>query len=169
MVAHPRITTSSAAALRTVGRRCATVVLWAGFSAMAACGPYPRDVEGTLSSIQRTHVIHIGLIAGTDRSPNFVKAQSYIKQIAEDVGAKIELREASTEALLAEIEQGSLDLAIGEIATDSPWLPDVAIIEPIAERRVGQRSLGLSAIARNGENQWIMLLERHARNVRARP
>jgi hypothetical protein len=57
-------------------------------------------------------------------------------------------------------------MAIGEVAKDSPWLDDVAVIEPIAERRVGDRQLGLSAIARNGENRWVMLLEQHARDIR---
>jgi hypothetical protein len=166
MAIRPLIAASDNGTLQTPMRRWASGMLLVGITVTAACGSYPDDVESTLSSIQSAHVIHVGLIAGTDRSPNFAKAQIYLRQVSKDVGATVELREGSTEALLAEVEQGSLDLVIGEIAVDSPWLPDIAVVEPIAERRVGKRSLGLGAIARNGENRWIMLLERHARDVK---
>ncbi|QUT05110.1 hypothetical protein KFK14_19215 [Sphingobium phenoxybenzoativorans] len=139
-----------------------------GLFGVTACGSYPADAEGTLNAIKHAHVIRVGLIEGTQRSPNFSKVQSYLKQVSEDVGAKVEVRQGSAEALFAEIEQGSLDVAVGEIASDSPWLPDVAVVEPIAKRSVGHCSLGLSAIARNGENAWIMVLERHARDMKVK-
>jgi hypothetical protein len=41
------------------------------------------------------------------------------------------------------------------------------VIESLAERPLGERRVGLSPIARNGENRWIMLLEREARDLRA--
>lgn len=71
------------ASLGMLKRRCATGFLLIGLAAVTACGSYPRDVQGTLGSIQRDHIIHVGMIAGTERSPNFAKAQSYLRRIAE--------------------------------------------------------------------------------------
>jgi hypothetical protein len=130
------------------------------------CDAVPRDVDGTLNAIRERRVLRVGVIAGTEQAPGFSLAEHYLRGIARATGASIRQTAGSMEALLAQVEQGSLDMAIGEVAKDSPWLDDVAVIEPIAERRVGDRQLGLSAIARNGENRWVMLLEQHARDIR---
>lgn len=132
----------------------------------AGCDAVPRDVGGTLDAVRQQRVLRVGVIAGSEQAPGFSLAERYLQSIASATGASIHPTAGSMEVLLAQVEQGSLDLAIGEVAHDSPWLDDVAVIEPIAERNVGDRRLGLSAIARNGENRWVMLLEQHARDIR---
>lgn len=132
----------------------------------AGCDAVPRDVGGTLDTVRQQRVLRVGVIAGSEQAPGFSLAEHYLQRIASATGASIHSAPGSMEALLAQVEQGSLDMAIGEVAEDSPWLDHVAVVEPIAERRVGDRQIGLSAIARNGENRWVMLLERHARDIR---
>lgn len=56
---------------------------------------------------------------------------------------------------------------IGDFADDSPWADHVALIEPLSSRKTGERSVGLTPVARNGENQWIGLLEQQARDLKA--
>ena len=67
------------------------------------------------------------------------------------------------ESQLARLEEGKLDLVIGEFIADSPWATSVAIIEPLATRRSDKRRFELAPAARNGENRWIALVEREVR------
>ena len=62
----------------------------------------------------------------------------------------------------AEVVEGRL----GPVGPDSPWKNRVAILQPLGESLEPPR-LVVVPIARNGENRWIMLLEREARAVRA--
>jgi hypothetical protein len=128
---------------------------------LASCGPYPRDIEGTYDRVSSSHVIRVGMIAGSDMRP----AASFLGNLARTTGAQVRSVHGSAEPLIAALDDDQLDLVIGEVATDSPWIKDVAVIEPLRTRRVGKSKIGLSAIARNGENRWIMLLERQARAV----
>lgn len=132
---------------------------------LAACGPYPDDVAGTLDAVEAQHRIRLGLTPLPDGVAPTTRA--FLARLAERTGARIETASrGSTEQLFTQLEAGQLDLVITEVAKDSPWLPEVAVIEPLAKRRVGEHELGLSAVARNGENRWIMLLEAQARDMR---
>lgn len=134
-------------------------------AALTACGPYPDDVEGTLYRVETQHRIRLGLAEVP--APARPAADMFLRRIAKGTGATLDApREGSSEELFAALENGELDLVVAEVAEDSPWLPDVAVIEPLAERRSGERKLGLSAVVRNGENRWIMLLEREARDMK---
>lgn len=91
-------------------------------------------------------------------------ARLFIGRIERATGARAELDRGSLETQLSRLEEGELDLVIGEFAADSPWAQPVAIIEPLATRREGQRVIELAAAARNGENRWIALVEREVRD-----
>lgn len=133
---------------------------------LAGCGPYPDDVEGTLHRVETHHRIRLGM---TDLPPQTEPAtQAFLACLSKATGAAIDPpQKGSTEELFAALDADKLDLVIAEVAKDSPWLTEVAVIEPIAERPLGERKLGLSPVARNGENRWIMLLEREARDIRS--
>jgi len=91
-------------------------------------------------------------------------ARGFVARIERSTGARAELDRGSLESQLGRLEEGDLDLVIGEFAADSPWAQPVAIIEPLSTRREGKRLLGLAAAARNGENRWIALVEREVRD-----
>ena len=104
--------------------------------------------------------------------PSNARAAAGIGVHGLDVGSSIEARPgikdpAKVEALFAALEKGDLDLVVTEVADDSPWLTEVAVIDPLSRRRVGERLLGLSPVARNGENRWVALLERQQRDMQA--
>ena len=50
------------------------------------------------------------------------------------------------------------------LAEETPWANKVSVIEPLAQHPAGEARLGLSPVARNGENRWIMLIERVVRD-----
>jgi len=133
----------------------------------ASCGPYPRDIEGSFDRIGTSKVIRVGVVEGSIRPTNSAVATAYLRRLRAATGATPRITSGSSEPLLASLETGDLDLVIGEFALDSPWNTQATLIEPIAERTVGDRPIGLSPIARNGENRWIMVLEREVRDLKA--
>lgn len=134
---------------------------------LAACGVLPRDIEGTRDRVQESRVVHVGVFQGTLAGPDRPRTLVFLDRLRRATGASPQVIAGDAEPLLARLEAGELDLVIGEVATDSPWVTGVAVIEPLAERRIGGRTIGLSPIARSGENSWIMLLEREVRDTRS--
>jgi len=134
---------------------------------LAACGSYPRDIEGTRDRVEAGRVIRVGLFPGSLAGPDRAMAAVYLSRLSRATGAAPRIVMGAGESLLARLEAGELDLVIGEIAADSPWIDGVAVIEPLSEHRVNDRIIGLSPMARNGENRWVMLLEREVRNMRS--
>lgn len=133
--------------------------------ALSACGPFPDDLEGTSDRIDRTRVIRVGLTRlHPDDRP---QADKFLSAVAKAKGARLDVTEGSAERALVALEAGHLDLVVGEFAHDSPWLADVALIEPISTRTVGNRRLGLAPVAASGENRWVALLEKTVRDLEA--
>ena len=132
--------------------------------ALAACGPYPRDVSGTLDRIERTQRLKVGL--AELRPGDEMAARRFLARLEHATGARATIESGPLESRLVRLEHGDLDLVIAEIAEDSPWVTPVAVIEPLSRRREGRRGLGLSPIAMNGENRWIALVEREVRDMR---
>ena len=132
---------------------------------LAACGSYPRDIEGTRDRVERSRVIHVGIFQSVLAGPDRQRALLYLDRLQRATGASPQAIAGGAEPLLARLEAGELDLVIGDVARDSPWIDAVAVIEPLAEHEVGGRAIGLSPIARNGENRWILLLEALVRDT----
>ena len=126
---------------------------------LGGCGDYPRDVAHTSDRVKASGVIRVGLVAGGDADT----ARAYIARVERATGARARATTGASEHLLARLEDGQLDLVLGPFAKDSPWADDVALLDPIDGKRIGQRTLGLTPVARNGENRWIMTLEHEAR------
>lgn len=147
-------------------RMARLLAIAATLATLGACDNYPRDVEGTLAAVKRDKVIHVGMVSAGMSPQAQAAATAYLQHVSAATGARPAVTAGSAEPLLAALEQGKLDLVIGDFASDSPWMTDVSVLEPIAKYKVGQRELGLSPAARNGENAWIMLLERAVRETK---
>ena len=127
---------------------------------LAGCQNYPRDTESTLDRIRAEKTIRVGLIEGKIDAP---KVTDYLEKVSALARAHPRIETGGAEPLLLRLRQGDLDLVIGELAKKTPWSTDVMVIDPIAERPLGSERVALSPVARNGENRWIMLLEKAAR------
>lgn len=137
-------------------------MLFASILMLAACGPYPRDITGTLDDIERTHRFTVGM--ADMRDADRAAAGAFVKRLEHVTGAKATIVDGPTETQLALLEHDQLDLVIGEFAQDTPWGTEVAVLEPLKRRAAGVHQMGLSPVAANGENRWIALLEREIRD-----
>ena len=132
--------------------------------AATGCSDYPRDIDGTLDRIRETGVLRVGAAALPPEDQALARA--YLARLERATGARARVVSATPEYQIALLEDGRLDLVLGEFADDTPWLAEVAVVEPLSERVVGKRVVGLAPVAANGENRWIMLLEREVREMR---
>jgi len=134
---------------------------------LAACDRLPMDPDGTLDRVRAERRFRVGLIATGDAPVGAERQRLFLNRVARATGATPFLKEGASEPLLIELEEGKLDLVIGPLSPESPWVGRVALLEPIGETMAPQR-LALTPIARNGENRWIMLLEAEARALAGR-
>ena len=132
------------------------------FLMLGACDSIPRDQEQTLERIAEMREVRVGIVAAAERSPHFPRLSALVDRAATAAGGRPRLEMGASEALLLRLEAGELDLVVGEFDRSSPWYRRVHLIPPIAERSAGDSDLETTAAARNGENGWIMLVEREA-------
>lgn len=133
---------------------------------LAACDRLPTDPDGTLDRVQSERRFRVGLIA-TGGTPADRRLESaFLARIARSTGARPAVKQGASEPLLLDLEDGGLDLVIGPLSSESPWVERVALLEPLGAVP-GPHEVQVTPIARNGENRWIMLLEREARAVAA--
>lgn len=129
--------------------------LLAAALSIAACDSMPSDPDGTLERIRREGVFKVGLIE-SHAAPD--SGHALLGRLSRATGARPAVERGSAESLLTKLEEGSLDLVLGEFAEKSPWAAKVTLSEPIESH--GPTSL--AAAARNGENAWIGLVHREA-------
>ena len=135
--------------------------------ALAGCDRLPQDPDGTLDRIRSERRFRVGLIAAGDAPVGVAETKAFLARVAAATGATPALKEGASEPLLIALEDGELDLVVGPLSPESPWLGKVALLRPIGETLSPQHLL-VTPIARNGENRWIMLLEREGRATAAR-
>jgi hypothetical protein len=123
----------------------------------------PRDQERTLERIAETREVRVGMTAAADQSPHYARLSNLLQRSAVAAGGSPRIEVGAAEALLLRLEAGELDLVIGEFDRSSPWYRRVHLLPPLATRSTGDSELEATAAARNGENGWIMLIEREAR------
>ena len=134
---------------------------------LAACGPYPRDVSGTLDRIEREGRLRIGFADLSARDQ--ATARRFVARLESATGARADIGLATMENQLGRLEDGELDLVIGEFREDTPLSETVTVIEPLKRRVRGVRTFGLSPVTVNGENRWIALVEREVRDSGGKP
>jgi ABC-type amino acid transport substrate-binding protein len=127
--------------------------------ALSGCGSLPRDPDGTLDRVRAQHLVRVGVIADGGDPAGDGESAAFLARVAQATGARVAVRQGASEPLLLDLQAGRLDLVIGTVSPDSPWVSEVAILKPVAEP-VSPQHLVVTPIARNGENKWIMLLER---------
>ncbi len=128
----------------------------------AGCDAIPADPDGSLERIRGERLFKVGLIASHSPPPD--GAADLLRRLSRATGAEAALERGAAEALLTRLEEGELDLVLGEFAEKSPWAAQVTLTEPIGPKG----ATILAAAARNGENAWIALVHREARAAAAR-
>lgn len=134
---------------------------------LAACGEFPRDQRGTLERIRSYGVVRIGVIASAAPSPDADRLRDLVVRSAQAAGGRPRISREAAEPLLLMLEQGEIDLVVGEFDRSTPWSRRVHLLPPLATETRGESQVETTAAARNGENGWIMLLEREAKALAA--
>lgn len=128
------------------------------------CDALPRDAESTLDRIEASHRMTIGVVAGLPLSRTD-RAARLIQSLERETGARATIVRDAGEPMLVALRDGRLDLVIAPVAADSPWAIEVAFGPPLAITGEGDARLDLVAAMRNGENRWVMLVERSSRAI----
>ena len=126
--------------------------------ALAACDRLPTDPDGTLDRIRSERRFRVGLIATGNAPIGADRQRLFLARVARATGARPVVETGASEPLLLDLEDGGLDLVIGPLSTESPWVERVALLEPLGAAP-GPHQAVVTPIARNGENRWITLLE----------
>ena len=131
---------------------------------LSACG-LPKDTDGTLERVRAAGEIRVGLILGSPQGPLDPRARALLERVGRATGAQPRLTGGDAEPLLARLEEGELDLVVGRFTKTSPWATLVALTPPLATEKQGKTEIVLAAAMANGENEWISLVEREAREL----
>ncbi|QFZ19375.1 transporter substrate-binding domain-containing protein [Saccharothrix syringae] len=121
---------------------------------LAGCG-LPRDVEGTLDRV-RAGVLRAGVTDNPpwtrawDEAPAGVEVE-LVERFAAGLGARVEWRPGSESTLMTALEGRELDLVVGGLEEQSPWVEQASLTRPYAERHVWALPLG--------ENAWQVEVE----------
>lgn len=136
---------------------------------VGACADLPRDQAGTLDRISEEGVLRVGIVATPAPPHQAERLGALIDRVARASGGQVERVEGAAEPLLLMLEAGEVDLVAGEFERSSPWSRRVHLLPPLASAPRGKGEVETTAAVRNGENAWIMLLEREARAIAAAP
>ncbi|WP_404479187.1 hypothetical protein [Novosphingobium sp. BL-52-GroH] len=134
----------------------------AGFALVSACNALPRDPADTSGRIARDHSFKIGFAdANAAVDP---QSASLVKKLEAATHAKAIIVDAAGEVLLKHLADGEVDVALGDFPANTPWQTEIAFAPPLRTRGKSD-ALELKAAMRNGENRWIMTVERASRAV----
>ena len=134
----------------------AVTLLLLGFT--SSCEQIPRDPNGTLARVAAEGSFRVGVISSGPDATDTGPYDAFLKDVALQTRAQPRLMEGSTERLLSALEDGEVDVVIGEISAESPWRTRVTILPPLHGRRSDDAPIELTVAARNGENAWIATL-----------
>lgn len=130
---------------------------------LAGCGNIPRDPDGTLDRVRRDHVIRTGLVQGGSAA-DASGWRRVLARVAANTGALPVFRSGALEPLLLDLEAGELDLVVGgRFDEKTPWKTRVTLGPPIGSIETPAGTTGGHIVARNGENAWIMLIQRETK------
>ncbi len=127
---------------------------------LAGCD-MPRDPQRTTSLVRETGTIRLGWIENAEADRHATDALAELQQ---KTGAKLRIRRGDSEEIFADLAEGKIDLAYGDFAMDSPWSKEVHFGRAIGWRARPPKHVATHRFAmRNGENGWIMTVDKALR------
>ncbi len=133
--------------------------------ALTACDALPRDPDGTSDRVAQSGRFTVALADPSLRADPLVT--SLIRDVERRSKARAQWQGGSGETLFKHLDDDRLDLVIGRFRADTPWATMAAFGPPLASHGESKDRLELKAAMRNGENRWIMTVERASRAVSA--
>jgi hypothetical protein len=135
------------------------------FLATTSCGgDFPRDPNGTIERVRSQRAFAVGLVAPVEQAGR-QKVEALLHRVGKATGASPQLSQGQAEPLLKQLEDGHIDLVIGRFEKKSPWAHRVTIGPPLRIEMQGKTEVHLAPVMRNGENAWIAVVEKAARDA----
>ncbi|NDV02076.1 hypothetical protein [Pseudoroseicyclus tamaricis] len=132
-------------------------------SALAGCDSFPKDPDNTTEEVQERGAVRVGLVGGGESE---AEERLLAEAIASEAGVTVEARTDTSEALMYLLEEGEIDLVIGEFADKTPWSERAAFtIAPGIDSPPKDLPV-LRAAVPLGENRWLMLVSEAMREER---
>ncbi|MBO3662878.1 hypothetical protein J5V96_05040 [Microbacterium sp. NEAU-LLB] len=127
----------------------------------------PQDPEGTLERVSGGE-LRVGasaddgrvLVDGAEVSGPLA---AVVEDFAESIDADVEWSVGSEETLVTKIEDGQLDLAIGGMTGQTPWVDKVAVTREFTD--LPEVDGPVVMLARLGENRFVVALETHLQEL----
>ena len=135
----------------------------------AGCAGFPADPEKTLQRVT-DGVLRVGVSPNPPHTEIRGTAEPegsevvLVQEFAATLPAEVEWTVGGEEMLILALEHGDLDLVIGGLTADTPWMEHAAITKPYAEATDPTgKPVQLVMAARPGENAFLLRLERFLR------
>ena len=127
---------------------------------LAACSNIPTDPDGTAEQILSSRSFDVGIVSGSNPKESAV----IVERLEKITGATARLSRDETSLLADQLEKGEIDLVIGSFAKNSPLKKTVTFSAAIGNRKVPSDQPVTRAGMAQGENRWIMLVEKAVRH-----
>lgn len=132
---------------------------------LACCGTIPRDPGATLEQVRAEGLLRVGA-SPSEGSVSIEGARAsgpeaeLVTQFAEELGAEISWTLGGEGELVSAMERGELDLIIGGLLSDSPWVDKVSLTRPYRESTELDETVKHVMAVPLGENAMLVRLER---------
>lgn len=130
---------------------------------LVGCDTLPRDIDDTSDRVARTRVIRVGMADAP--SP---EARRFLTDLSVRTKATVQQMPGSLEPLLDALDDDRIDLIVAPVRAEGLLGDAVSLTPPLNGSDEGDQPVQWRAAARNGENRWIMTIERAARGDAAR-
>jgi polar amino acid transport system substrate-binding protein len=139
-------------------------ILVAAVPLVSGCGTVPTDPEGTFERVSGG-TLRVGVsisspwteqIADDDFAGTEVEL---VERFAAELDAEIQWTAAGEEALIRRLEHDELDLVIGGLTDQTPWIDKAAITRPYAETSDEHGTRKHVMAVQMGENRFLVELE----------
>lgn len=130
---------------------------------LAGCSDIPRDPDDTLERVRSDRVIRVARVDGA-LPGDLSRGRAVLARLEAATGATAAVRPDRQEPALLALEAGEVDLVVGgRFDAKTPWKTRVTLGPPFDRRETPAGKTASHVVARNGENAWIMLVQREAR------
>lgn len=142
------------AARRTGG----TLLLGAMLVLLQSCDDYPRDPEGTLDRV-RGGTLRAGIVENPPwarrdgEEPEGIEVR-LVERLAQSLDAEVKWSDATGPRAVEELEERRLDILVGGLTQDDPWLAKLGVTRAYLPSRAHVVAVP------SGENAWLITVDR---------
>lgn len=141
----------------------AVILYWVvALGMLAGCDDFPKDMAGTTEGVLSSGTMRAGIVAGGPKD----EQRTLIARLASSLDVDASVFTGSTEDLVHRMNNGKIDILVGEFAADTPWKSQVAMTDPVRAINPPADQPVMRAIVRSGENRWLLKVAKILRKTK---